>query len=125
MNRTTPYIQTISQIFPSIIQNEKIKRYHVPFLIIPSSLQSVRTYLIFYQPSATLMIIKERGEVFAIEYGVPFLETSARTDENIDQAFTILAESILNKVLDVPNKNEDVIILPKENSKCTICCTIN
>ena len=46
------------------------------------------------------MIIKERGEVFALEYGVPFLETSARTDENIDQAFTILAESILNKVLD-------------------------
>ena len=69
------------------------------------------------------MIIKERGEVFAIEYGVPFLETSARMDENIDQAFTILAESILNKVLDVPNKNEDVIILP--NSKCAICCTIN
>ena len=69
------------------------------------------------------MITKERGEVFAIEYGVPFLETSARTDENIDQAFTILAESILNKVLDVPNKNEDVIILP--NSKCAICCTIN
>ena len=71
------------------------------------------------------MIIKERGEVFAIEYGVPFLETSARMDENIDQAFTILAESILNKVLDVANENEDVSILPKENSKCAICCTIN
>ena len=71
------------------------------------------------------MIIKERGEVLAIEYGVPFLETSARMDENIDQAFTILAESILNKVLDVPNENEDVIILPKENSKCLICCKIN
>ena len=63
------------------------------------------------------MIIKKRGEVFAIEYGVPFLETSAGTDENIDKSFTILAESILNKVPDVPNKNEDVIILPKENSK--------
>ena len=71
------------------------------------------------------MIIKEKGEVFAIEYGVPFLETSARTDENIDQAFTTLAESILNKVLDVPNENEGVIILPKENPKCLICCTIN
>ena len=69
------------------------------------------------------MITKERGEVLSIDYGVPFLETSARMDENIDQAFTILAESILNKVLDVPNKNEDVIILP--NSKCAICCTIN
>ena len=53
------------------------------------------------------MIIKERGEVFALEYGVPFLETSARMDENIEQAFTILADSILNKVLDVPNENED------------------
>ena len=60
------------------------------------------------------MIIKERGEVFALEYGVPFLETSAGTDENIDKSFTILAESILNKVPDVPNKNEDVIILPKK-----------
>ena len=71
------------------------------------------------------MIIKEKGEVFSIEHGVPFLETSARTDENIDQAFTILAESILNKVLDVLNRNEDVIILPKENPKGLICCTIN
>ena len=71
------------------------------------------------------MIIKERGEVFAIEYGVPFLETSARTDENIDQAFTILAESILSKVLDVPNENEDVIIPPKGNPKCIMCCTID
>ena len=71
------------------------------------------------------MIIKERGEVFATEHGVPFLETSARMDENIDQAFTILAESILNKVLDVPNENEDVVILPKETPKCLICCTIN
>ena len=53
------------------------------------------------------MIIKERGEVFALEYGVPFPETSARMDENIEQAFTILAESILNKVLDVPNENEN------------------
>ena len=53
------------------------------------------------------MIIMERGEVFALEYGVPFLETSARMDENIEQAFTILADSILNKVLDVPNENED------------------
>ena len=56
---------------------------------------------------------------------MPFIETSARTDENIDQAFTILAESILNKVLDVPNENEDVIILPKINPKSVICCTVN
>ena len=41
------------------------------------------------------MITKERGEVLSIDYGVPFLETSARMDENIDQAFTTLAESIL------------------------------
>ena len=71
------------------------------------------------------MIIKERGEVLSIEYGVPYLETSARTGKNIDQAFTILAESILNKVLDVPNENEDVIILPRESPECVICCTIN
>ena len=62
-----------------------------------------------------MIFIKGRGEELAIEYGLPFLESSARMDENIDQAFTLLAGSILSKVLDVSNKNEDVIILPKEN----------
>ena len=80
-------------------------------------------YLIFL--TALSYLNDYKGEVLSIDYGVLFLETSARTDENIEQAFTILAESILNKYLDVPNENEDVIILPKENPKGLICCTIN
>lgn len=37
---------------------------------------------------------KERGERLAAEYGIKFIETSAKTGENIDQAFFMLAREI-------------------------------
>jgi len=44
------------------------------------------------------VIGKERGETIARENGVRFLETSAKTNVNIERAFMELSESILDKV---------------------------
>ena len=43
------------------------------------------------------MVSRERGEAAAIESGIPFVETSARTDVNVERAFVELTESILDK----------------------------
>merc|ERR1712110_685532 len=47
------------------------------------------------------VIPKERGEAIARENGIRFLETSAKTNVNIDRAFIELSESILDKTVDV------------------------
>ena len=60
------------------------------------------------------MISKERGEAIARDHRVPFLETSAKTDRNIERAFTMLAEAILDKIVDVPDKKRS---LSRTNSK--------
>lgn len=44
------------------------------------------------------VVSKERGETIAREHGIRFLETSAKANINIDQAFLDLAGAILNKV---------------------------
>ncbi len=43
------------------------------------------------------VIAKERGETIARENGIRFLETSAKTNVNIERAFMELSESILDK----------------------------
>ena len=43
-------------------------------------------------------ILKGRGEAFAIQNGIKFLETSPNTNVNIDEAFLQIAESILDKL---------------------------
>jgi len=43
------------------------------------------------------VVAKERGEAIATEHGIKFLETSAKTNINIERAFHELAEAILNK----------------------------
>jgi len=43
------------------------------------------------------VIPKEKGEAIAREHGIRFLETSAKANINIEQAFLELAEAILNK----------------------------
>ncbi len=43
-------------------------------------------------------VSKERGEALAIEYGVKFMETSAKDAINVEEAFYTLARDIMAKV---------------------------
>ena len=44
------------------------------------------------------VVPKERGEQLASQQSIPFLETSAKTNLNIDETFETLARLILKKV---------------------------
>ena len=39
-------------------------------------------------------VLTKSGEEFAREYGIPFMETSAKNSSNIDQLFSQLAKSL-------------------------------
>jgi Ras-related protein Rab-10 len=43
-------------------------------------------------------VAKARGETIAREHSIPFLETSAKANINVEKAFIDLAQAILNKV---------------------------
>lgn len=47
---------------------------------------------------------KDKGDNIAREHGIPFLETSAKSNINVEQAFMDLAQAILNKT---PGKEAD------------------
>ena len=67
------------------------------------------------------VIPKERGESIARENGIRFLETSAKTNVNIDKAFIELSESILDKTIDVQEPRQP---LPPANPQAgRQCCT--
>lgn len=40
---------------------------------------------------------KERGEQLAVEYGIKFMETSAKASVNVEEAFHTLARDIKTK----------------------------
>lgn len=47
----------------------------------------------------------ERGEQVARSHGIPFLETSAKTNVNVTRAFHDMALRILEKQPEIPNIN--------------------
>lgn len=67
------------------------------------------------------VIAKERGESIAKENGIRFLETSAKTNVNIEKAFTQLSESILDKTNDV-QEHREALPQPKPPGGNN-CCT--
>lgn len=64
-------------------------------------------------------VTKDRGETFAREYGFRFMETSAKANINIEQAFLELTESILDwRTLGKDTtKDPDRIILVRRDKK--------
>uniref|UniRef100_A0A8B9VFN9 Uncharacterized protein n=1 Tax=Anas zonorhyncha TaxID=75864 RepID=A0A8B9VFN9_9AVES len=70
-----------------------------------------------YVASAKLIVIllyvnKEEGEAFAREHGLIFMETSAKTASNVEEAFINTAKEIYEKiqegVFDINNEVWDV-----------------
>lgn len=43
-------------------------------------------------------VTKERGEQLAVEYGIKFMETSAKASVNVEEAFFTLASDIKAKM---------------------------
>lgn len=46
------------------------------------------------------MVSTEQGQALADELGIPFLEVSAKTNKNIEEAFFSLAADIKKKIVD-------------------------
>ena len=49
-------------------------------------------------PVVLAQVTKERGEQLAIEYGIKFMETSAKASINVEEAFFTLARDIKAKM---------------------------
>jgi len=65
-------------------------------------------------------VTKERGEELAIEYGIKFMETSAKASINVEEAFYTLARDIkakMEKKLDVQNQTNRTNIRVDDNNK--------
>ncbi|KAG2470377.1 RAB8B protein, partial [Polypterus senegalus] len=56
-------------------------------------------------------VSKERGEKLAIDYGIKFLETSAKSSINVEEAFFTLARDIMAR-LNRKMRNENLLSLP-------------
>ncbi|XP_077991396.1 ras-related protein Rab-10-like [Glandiceps talaboti] len=70
------------------------------------------------------MIAKERGESISREHGIKFLETSAKSNINVEKAFMTLAEDILKKT---PQKDSStdpnaVNVNREQSSSKARCC---
>ena len=69
-------------------------------------------------------IPKERGEGIAAENGIRFIETSAKDNINIEEAFTQLTQSILDKLPTTAQSIPQHAALPTPNKKeGQSCCS--
>ncbi|XP_062999736.1 ras-related protein Rab-26 [Elgaria multicarinata webbii] len=70
------------------------------------------------------VVKREDGEKLAKEYGVPFMETSAKSGLNVDLAFTAIAKELKHRSMKLPNeprfKLHDYV---KKEVKGAGCCS--
>lgn len=72
------------------------------------------------------VVTKERGEQIAREHDIRFMETSAKTNINIERAFCELAEAILDKTAgEQPATGPSGLVNPNADSGVTHrnCCS--
>lgn len=67
----------------------------------------------------------EEGKAFAEKYGMDFIETSAKTNENVFDAFENSVRTILSKAVDDPsvlktNKGENIELRKEESENSYI-----
>jgi len=62
------------------------------------------------------------GAALAKELGMPFLETSARTSDNVEAAFIKMAENLIQMRADVEKETRDKVSLEPAPTKKTGCC---
>ena len=70
-------------------------------------------------------IPKERGESIARENGIKFLETSAKTNVNVEEAFLQISESILDKLPGTSQPSTNITPTKHEkaaNNTLAKCC---
>jgi len=70
---------------------------------------------------ARRVVPTEQGEQLAKSKGLKFLETSAKANINIDKAFTMIAEDILQKTPNPSLRPVDPIINPSESHSSSGC----
>jgi GTPase SAR1 family protein len=63
-----------------------------------SAVQSLAASIPFSSHHSVLQVTKERGEQLAIEYGIKFMETSAKASIHVEEAFFTLARDIKTKM---------------------------
>ena len=69
-------------------------------------------------------ISKERGEAIAKENRIMFLEISAKTNVNVDEAFLRMCESILDTLPDTSQHSSQTVPLTKtKNNSSSKCCS--
>ena len=67
----------------------------------------------------------QEGKDFADNNGIKFIETSAKTNQNVDEAFEILIDEVIKNNKDILKKINNNIILTKKNvykKKVGGCC---
>ena len=66
----------------------------------------------------------QEGKDFADNNGIKFIETSAKTNQNVDEAFEILIDEVIKNNKDILKKINNNIILTKKNvyKKKVGCC---
>ena len=67
----------------------------------------------------------QEGKDFADNNGIKFIETSAKTNQNVDEAFEIVVDEVIKNNKDILKKINNNIVLTKKNvykKKVGGCC---
>ena len=64
------------------------------------------------------VISTEKGQELAEQLGVSFLETSAKTRQNVDEMFVAIVRQIIQYKQNIPLTSDPVVVKPKKKTGC-------